>query len=53
MRHEVVSSQDGSLMDAFVLTKPPGWGARFAPRDVGPRAELARGGLRSGLTALA
>lgn len=32
MVHSVLSSYDGSLMDRFTLTKPPGW--RFRPRPV-------------------
>ncbi|KAL4439452.1 hypothetical protein ABPG77_008781 [Micractinium sp. CCAP 211/92] len=53
MQHEVVSSLDGTFMDAFTLSKPPGWGARFAPRGAGPGALIARGGARSVSTALA
>lgn len=53
MRHEVVSSQDGAVMDAFALSKPPGWGTRFAPRAAGPGALLARGGMRGAPTTLA
>lgn len=44
MVHSVLSSYDGSLMDRFTLTKPPGW--RFHPRPTSPdkRSQAAADG---------
>ncbi|KAI7845277.1 hypothetical protein COHA_001120 [Chlorella ohadii] len=42
MVHQVTSSYDGSLLDEFTLTKPPGW--RFQPRPAALGSKEASNG---------
>ena len=44
LTHAAVASDDGSLMDEFTLTKPPGW--RPAERSSAGTAAAAGGGAR-------
>lgn len=46
MVHQVLSSYDGSLLDEFTLTKPPGW--RFQPRPAALGSKGASDGSSSG-----
>jgi hypothetical protein len=49
MRHTVLSSYDGSVMDEFQLVKPPGW--RFRPRPLPLDGGEQAGGGASGAAA--
>ena len=51
MVHQVRSSYDGSLMDEFVLTKPPGWRFQPRPASLDSGDEAADGSSSSGNSA--